>query len=125
MSDSPQPTENSGTEAEQKPLHRQKRVVIQNRSLQPIRATHPTVVRSQKPVVMSNNSSNQGSPKTKVIRKPVSRIGQPDFSKSIITPDSSGLIRKKRPVPMAQRLFFDAAIAVVTFVFTLMMFSQI
>lgn len=68
-------------------------------------------------------TSSQNQPK--VARKPITRHGKPNFSSSIITDSSAGQNRKRESSSMQQRLFFDAAIAVVALSFMVLTFLHL
>ncbi len=78
--------------------------------------TSPTASKSQASSSVSLSGTNSTS-HTRVIRRSHTRLGEPDFSQNIITGRSTESIRDRREASMAQKLFFDAAIAVVALSF--------
>jgi len=108
-----------------------KKIVVSKSSVSGVSRAQkpPVVVRKSKTSVKTTPRLKRAVPRksvtvatnpdqAKVLRKPVKRLGQPDFSSSIIAHEpSEGRTRRHKSSSLQQRLFFDAAIAVVTLSF--------
>jgi hypothetical protein len=89
----------------------------------------PVVVRRQPNSVAKPTTAVQQRPPVAIRshRKPTlekPRIGREDFSRNILSPEASERLKKRAHPSAAQRLFFDASIAIATISFTILVIAH-
>ena len=113
------------------PQSAKKKIVVSRRAT-PTSSKGPVVVRrSSKGTKSVQASTSFTTTHRTVIKSPTSKapvrkqLGEPDFKNSIVSRDAAEFSRKPKGTSIGQRLFFDAAIAVVALSFMLLTFLHL